>query len=280
MSLLGFDEVHSTWGLFIARSSSTGEVKCWGADSNKCNNLRNITAVYASEESVIALDKQSGKAVKAVCWGGGPAGNCEGINFDSVTDIYSTRYAFLALNRNSGEAQCWGDPARGGNCVDLNLLGMADVFRSWGMFLAVNFTSGKAKCWGSESTYYGGPCNILDVTGITNIYSSPHAFVALNKDTGRTLCWGDLGRGGSCPDLMGLQVAGVYASRSAFMALAWEPGHPFAPERRAVGVLCAVIVSGGTFVVLAAVFVLCWQCRKQPNPSKALPKASLRDANV
>merc|ERR1719401_2846956 len=85
----------------------------------------------------------------ANCWGDEfSGGNCSGISFAGVTDVYSTRYAFMALNKNTGEAQCWGDEFSGGKCSGVDFAGITDVYSTGSAFMALNEHDDGARCWG------------------------------------------------------------------------------------------------------------------------------------
>merc|ERR1719487_774359 len=86
--------------------------------------------------------------VTAQCWGHiYYGGNCSSIDFRNVTNVYSTWYAFMALNKATGVAQCWGLSTRGGDCAGFNFQGVTDVYSTWWAFMALNRNSGVAQCW-------------------------------------------------------------------------------------------------------------------------------------
>mmetsp|Transcript_42311 Transcript_42311/g.122335 ORF Transcript_42311/g.122335 Transcript_42311/m.122335 type:complete len:812 (+) Transcript_42311:79-2514(+) len=231
LNLLGFDEVHSSWGLFLALNKVSGEVRCWGSHDEyyggpgqECRRAAEAVAgfrlVSSAPHAFAALGQNVGNGT---CWGDPDlGGTCSASGFIGASEIHSNRYAFVAVDKSTGAARCWGDDASGGNCEGRSLAGFDQIFSSWGVFLATNLSAGKATCWGSSRDYLGGPptaCQSLDFANITDVVASPHAFVAADRNTGRTLCWGKSTWGGDCPDLVGRRIAGIHATRSAFLAL-------------------------------------------------------------
>jgi len=139
-----------------------------------------------------------------------------------IIDVYSTYEAFVALNKNTGNAQCWGSSTYGGACGDVNFAGVTDVYSNGLAFMALNKNTGRAQCWGDSSS--GGSCSDLDFAGITDVYGTkpywdPGAFIALNKNTGKAQCWGSSRYGGACGDVDFAGVTDVYSTAFAFMAL-------------------------------------------------------------
>jgi len=134
---------------------------------------------------------------KGQCWGYG--GNCDSVDFTGVTDVYSNGWAFFALDRNSGKGQCWGDPSYGGNCDSVDFTGVTDVYSNSAAFLALDRNTGKGQCWGHPS--YGGNCDNVDFTGVTDVYSTRNAFLALDRNTGTGQCWGRPSEGGNCDSI-------------------------------------------------------------------------------
>merc|ERR1712151_60111 len=103
------------------------------------------------------------------------------MNFAGVTDVYSSRedagyggggghgggYAFMALNKNTGEAQCWGEVSRGGDCSGMNFAGVTDVYITGYAIMALNKNTGEAQCWGDGSN--GGDCSGMNFAGVTDV---------------------------------------------------------------------------------------------------------------
>merc|ERR1712039_1091688 len=44
---------------------------------------------------------------------------------------------FMALNKNTGAAQCWGTPHAGGNCGGMDFSGVTEVYSTGGAFMAL-----------------------------------------------------------------------------------------------------------------------------------------------
>merc|ERR1712039_805503 len=101
-------------------------------------------------------------------------GSCSSMDFSGVTDVYSADSAFMALNKNTGAAHCWGHPEYGGSCRN---------------------------CWGHWNSNSGGRCSSMDFSGVTDVYSTTYSFMALNKNTGAAQCWGHPEYGGSCSSM-------------------------------------------------------------------------------
>jgi len=152
------------------------------------------------------------------CWGD-PAygGSCAFANFQGVTDVYSTEKAFMALDKTTGNALCWGDPRFGGSCAFLDFQGVTDVYSTKHSFMALDKATGKGQCWGNP--LFGGNCSGLDFQGVTDVYNTEQAFMALDKTTGKAQCWGDPDSGGRCAFLDFKGVTDVYSTSVAFMAL-------------------------------------------------------------
>lgn len=100
-------------------------------------------------------------AEKGFCWGVlDHGGECAGMNFQGVTDVYSTGSAFLALNKATGKGFCWGSGINGGECAHMDFRGITDVYSTGSAFLALNKVRGKGTCWGDA--IYGGECAHLE----------------------------------------------------------------------------------------------------------------------
>mmetsp|Transcript_111066 Transcript_111066/g.279263 ORF Transcript_111066/g.279263 Transcript_111066/m.279263 type:complete len:698 (-) Transcript_111066:22-2115(-) len=116
-----------------------------------------------------------------------------------VTDVYFTFSSFMALNKNTGQAMCWGPETYGGACSGRNFIGVTDVYSTDGAFFALSKNAGKGQCWGHAS--YGGSCSDIDFAGVTDATSNDRAFVVLNKNTGKGHCWGSSKHGGDCSSM-------------------------------------------------------------------------------
>ena len=55
-------------------------------------------------------------------------GECSGVDFTGVTDVFSSTYVFLALNRDACTGHCWGYDTYGGECSGVDFTGVTDVF--------------------------------------------------------------------------------------------------------------------------------------------------------
>merc|ERR1712071_672951 len=135
------------------------------------------------------------------------------MDFTGVTDVYTTGGAFMALNKNTGKAQCWGSSNHGSRCSDLDFTGTTDVYSTGSAFMALNKNTGQAQCWGRGDA--GGDCRGMDFAGVTDVYARGgdlafmppsgsrmrFAFMALNKNTGQAQCWGRDAEGGDCSGL-------------------------------------------------------------------------------
>eukprot|EP00931_Biecheleriopsis_adriatica_P032242 TRINITY_DN18831_c0_g1_i1.p1 TRINITY_DN18831_c0_g1~~TRINITY_DN18831_c0_g1_i1.p1 ORF type:complete len:300 (-),score=44.74 TRINITY_DN18831_c0_g1_i1:107-949(-) len=165
---------------------------------------------------------------------GNPAngGNCSFVdfsNFSGISDVYSTGYAFMVLNKTTGAARCWGDSDGdfldfGGNCSGMDFSGVTDVYSNTYAFMALNKDTGAAQCWGRSDS--GGNCSSMNFSGVTDVYNTEWAFMALNKDTGDAQCWGSNGRfSGDCSYMFFSGVTDVYSIDDGFMALNKKTGY-------------------------------------------------------
>jgi len=139
-----------------------------------------------------------------------------------VIDVYSNYKAFVALNKNTSNAQCWGSSRYGGACSDVDFAGVTDVYSNGWAFMALNKNNGNAQCWGSS--WDGGSCSDIDFEGVTHVVGTQSnegcgAFVALNKNTGKAQCWGSPYCGGACGAVDFAGITDVYSTEWAFMAL-------------------------------------------------------------
>jgi len=181
-------------------------------------NLLGVSDVYTTKNDVgivgiLALNKMAGTAL---CWGiewarqdlcdlkeynyknySGSCSElpnlCSGIDFAGVTDVYASGSAFLALNKNTGKAQCVGHWEKSGHflreeadCKDKNFTGITDVYSASDFFLALNARTGETMC-------IGGRCSDVDLptleAGVTDVYTNDDdAFIAVNRLTGKARC--------------------------------------------------------------------------------------------
>lgn len=176
---------HLDPGAFIGFSRQTGTAECWGC--------------FHRFPEFSKADIQQ--------W------NCSNIDFAGVTDIYSNDYAFVLLNKNTGQAQCYGDAFYGGNCTLVNFTGVTDVYSAGQYFIALNNNTGQVQCWGQEvvGIHYvlhrdctgSGGLNLLGVSnssslnllGVSDVYTTKDddgtpGILALNRMAGTALCWG------------------------------------------------------------------------------------------
>merc|ERR1711879_704752 len=88
-------------------------------------------------------------ALSSTLIGCGGDGDSDTTTFDftGVTDVFSNKVAFLALNKNQGAGQCWGDVDNGGSCDAVQFTGVTDVFSTNTAFLALNKDNGTGQCW-------------------------------------------------------------------------------------------------------------------------------------
>ena len=73
-------------------------------------------------------------------------GDCGHIDFLGVTDVYANHYAAVALDKITGNGQCWGDARYGGNCTHIDFWDVTDVYSTGRAFMAQDRSSGKAQC--------------------------------------------------------------------------------------------------------------------------------------
>lgn len=117
--------------------------------------------------------------------------------------MYSNHHAFVALNKDSGTAHCWGDATYGGVCNSLDFSDVTDVYSTWYAFAAVKSAVGfgsvktwSVMCWGASG--FGGNCGSITLGGKARIYSTGQAFMALEISSGAAKCWGNALFGGEC----------------------------------------------------------------------------------
>merc|ERR1719326_1490687 len=77
---------------------------CWDAAESPAGGI----------DKTLSCQDESVAAEKGFCWGViDHGGECSGLNFQGVTDVYSTGSAFLALNKVTGKGFCWGSGING-----------------------------------------------------------------------------------------------------------------------------------------------------------------------
>lgn len=139
--------------------------------------------IYSTAAAFLAWRSGSGQ-----CWGDFTrGGDCSGVNFTAVTQMYSNDYAFLAVD-SSGTAQCWGLNGYGGNCPLVDSLDGFEIYPSSTVFAAINTVTGAGHCWGQDA--YGGNCSVLDFRGVTDVWANARAFLAVDRKARTGQAWG------------------------------------------------------------------------------------------
>ena len=59
-----------------------------------------------------------------------------------ITEIYSTNFAFMALDKVNGKGFCWGVANNGGECSHLDFKGVTDVYSTNFAFFALKRSTG------------------------------------------------------------------------------------------------------------------------------------------
>jgi len=178
----GFTDVYSTVGAFMALNKKTGQGHCWGRVQNggdcKGKDFTGITDVYSTSTAFMAFNKATGQGF---CWGvlsglvslsqgppplaGPPPLSGEsGVHQDPcksqlqaftgdrrMTEVYSTKAAFVAINKIKGLGLCIGTKGLGGDCSGIDFTGVTDIYSNPSAFVALNKNTGKVQCWGDRS---------------------------------------------------------------------------------------------------------------------------------
>ena len=208
----------------IAAVTHGGAVVDWGQSSNGGST----SGVIGLDSNVVSIASTSGAfaALKSdgsiVIWGNPGLGGFNSLNSDrlvnvrDVVNIYSTRMAFCAVRRMSGNnIVCWGRADFGGG-GDPNAMEIRSIYASERAFASISST-GKVRAWGSPA--YGGSMTTSAVDALNGavavtICTTNTAMAALTT-AGRVVAWGDVPSGGSVAGFSSLN-SGVISLASTF----------------------------------------------------------------
>merc|ERR550532_3771748 len=145
---------------------------------------------------------------------------CSEKDFTGFTDVYSTRSSFMARNKLTGQALCWGNDALSDpQCAATDWSGF-DIHSNREGYLAINKITGQAHCFTSGyGSWHERDCgNLTDFDVYGDWWS---LMVALNQVTGECVSLdvhvGPEFEGYPCPDR---NFTGFTVVKSNYMTIA------------------------------------------------------------